>query len=60
MADSIKVRVTKEHIERGEEAPECELCGTTENVARCRCSICREERPDGRDLCKACANNIYE
>ena len=40
-------------IETGEQ---CELCGTTENLRRCHCSVCLEESPRGRVLCADCAN----
>ena len=35
---------------------ECVLCGTSENLRRCHCSICEEESPHGRVLCATCAD----
>ena len=40
---------------------ECELCGIeSDKVKRCRCSDCLELSDDGRDLCRECANGIYQ
>lgn len=38
---------------------ECELCGNDAD-GRCKCSVCLEEGSNGRALCRACANNIFE